>query len=332
MSDQLSLFEMAPPPADDAAGEALARVHAEAREIAAGLPSGLFFGTSSWSFPGWKGLVYSGPASATSIAREGLREYASHPLLTTVGIDRSYYAPIPIDDLRHYAGQLPEGFRCCTKAPAAVTALAIGAPGSAAAINPDFLSVDRLVDDLLAPFSLAFREHAGPIILEFPPFPRHRRLEPADFLARLDRFLELLPREFEYAVELRDRRLLTPAYRQVLARHQVAHTYNYWSAMPMPAAQALVVPPADLPFIIIRLLLKPGTWYEDQRERFKPFNALVEPDEAMREDVVDVSLRAIGGGRRVFVLVNNKAEGSSPLTVMALARKVRAAARSAAPR
>jgi hypothetical protein len=74
----------------------------------------------------------------------------------------------------------------------------------------------------------------------------------------------------------------------------------------------------------VRLLLRPGTWYEDQKERFTPFNRLVEPDEAMRADVVAIARRVVNRGRRVFVLVNNKAEGSSPLTVMALARQLAA--------
>ena len=73
---------------------------------------------------------------------------------------------------------------------------------------------------------------------------------------------------------------------------------------------------------MIRLLLRPGTWYEDQRERFKPFDRIVAPDEAMRADVVSVTRRALSGGRRVFILVNNKAEGSSPLSVMELARRL----------
>lgn len=323
MSDQLPLFEFEPAQPEDPSVAALAAVHADARAIAADLPDQLRFGTSSWSFPGWKGLVYSGAVSSSSIAKSGLRDYARHPLLRTVGVDRSYYAPIPIEDLRRYADQLPDGFRCCTKAPAGVTALTLGPPGSGTR-NPDFLSADRLIAEQLEPFALAFREHAGPFILEFPPFPRDRRLEPDDFLARLDRFLERLPREFEYAVELRDRRLLTPSSRALIARHGVAHTYNYWSAMPMPTAQAAIVPPDDLPFTVVRLLLRPGTWYEDQRERFRPFNAMVEPDEAMRRDVVELSDRALTRGRKVWVLVNNKAEGSSPLTIMELARRVAA--------
>jgi uncharacterized protein YecE (DUF72 family) len=321
MSDQLALFDVSPVEEPDPAALQLRRAHEEAAAIARRLPSGVFFGTSSWSFPGWKGIVYSSSQTQTALAREGLREYAQHPLLTTVGVDRSYYAPMPMEDLRSYSEQLPSGFRCCFKAPAAVTAVALGT-GSRQTPNTDFLSVNRLVDDLLRPCDAVFRDHTGPIILEFPPFPRSMRLEPAEFHQALDRFLGALPGGFDYAIELRDARLLTPSYRDIIARHGVAHTFNYWSAMPTPGDQTSVVAPEDADFSILRLLLRPGTWYEDQRERFKPFNRLVEPDESMRAEVVAIARRIVNRGRRVFVLVNNKAEGSSPLTVAALARRL----------
>ena len=321
MSDQLALFDIAQPDEPDPAALQLRRTHTEAAAIAVRLPGGVFFGTSSWSFPGWKGLVYSSSRTQTALAREGLREYAQHPLLTTVGVDRSYYAPMPPDDLRAYADQLPAGFRCCFKAPASVTALSLGVPARPSA-NPDFLSVDRLVEDLLRPCDEVFADHTGPIILEFPPFPRSLRVEPAEFHGRLGRFLGQLPRGFEYAVELRDARLLTPAYRDLLTRHRIAHTFNYWSAMPTPGEQTSVVDPEESDFSVVRLLLKPGTWYEDQRDRFKPFDRLVDQDEAMRADVVAIARRIVNRGRRVFVLANNKAEGSSPLTVTALARRL----------
>jgi uncharacterized protein YecE (DUF72 family) len=321
MSDQIPLFDSEPPAAADPSAESVALIHDEARVIGADLPDEIRFGTSSWSFPGWKGIVYSGSVTASAIARDGLRQYARHPLLRTVGIDRSYYAPVPIEDLRRYADQLPDGFRGCAKAPASVTSTTIGPPGSDAP-NPDFMSVPRLVEEQLLPFHVAFADHTGPFILEFPPFGRHSRMEPSDFLARLDRFLGELPKDFQYAVELRDQRLLTDEYRRILARHGIGHTYNYWSAMPGLMAQTRVVPPDDLPFVVMRLLLRPGTWYEDQRERFRPFNQLVAPDALMRQDVVDLSDRALTSGRKLWVLVNNKAEGSSPLSIMELARRV----------
>ena len=61
---------------------------------------------------------------------------------------------------------------------------------------------------------------------------------------------------------------------------------------------------------------------EETFVRFKPFDRLVEPDEKMRGQVVALTRRALARGRRVYILVNNKAEGSSPLTVLALARRL----------
>ncbi len=323
MSNQIPLFHIENDPPTDPSAEAVARVHDEARTISADVPPDIRFGTSSWSFPGWKGIVYSGNVNATTLAREGLRQYARHPLLRTVGIDRSYYAPVPIEDLRRYAEQVPPGFLACAKAPASVTSTTVGPLGSDAP-NPDFMSVPRLTEEQLLPFNVAFHDHTGPFILEFPPFGRYSSMQPPQFLERLDRFLEALPKEFQYAVELRDQRLLTREYRDILVRHGIGHTYNYWSAMPTLLNQARVVPPGDVPFVIVRLLLRPGTWYEDQRERFRPFNRLAAPDESMRIEVVDLADRALTSGRKVWVLVNNKAEGSSPLSIMELAKRVAA--------
>jgi len=328
---QLSLFGSEPARVPDESRDALERHHASVRGIAAALPDHVFFGTSSWSFPGWAGIVYSGTRTTTALAREGLREYARHPLLRTVGIDRSYYAPMPLPDLASYAEQLPQDFRCCIKAPAAVTAYTLGRAGASIERNPEFLSIDRLTEDLLEPLATSFAAHTGPVILEFPPFPRALRLAPDAWLDRLDAFLSQLPKGFEYAVELRERALLTPRYRDLLAAHGVAHTYNYWSAMPMPGAQADVVAPEGAPFTLIRLLLKPGTGYEDQREAFRPFDRIVAPDPVMRREVVALAGRALVRKKRVFLLVNNKAEGSSPLTVVELARRLADHLRDATP-
>jgi len=185
------------------------------------------------------------------------------------------------------------------------------------------------VDELLEPCAVGFRGHCGPFVVEIAPLPRGLTLDPSAFAERLDRFLGRLPREFEYSVEIRDPRLVTPEYGRVLRSHGAAHVFNYWSAMPVLREQAALVPGDTAPFTVVRLLLRPGTWYEEQRETFRPFDRIVEPDERMRDDVVDIVMRALPG-RRVFVLVNNKAEGSAPLTVRAIAERL--AARLAQPR
>jgi uncharacterized protein YecE (DUF72 family) len=329
MPDQLGLFELEPEKPSRKArggdwptpGSPLEVRYERYRVLAATLPPTLRMGTSSWSFPGWHGIVYSRRRAASMLGREGLREYARHPLLRTVGIDRGYYAPIPEEDLRRYAADLPDGFVCCTKAPAGVTSAREPGPRRQAGPNPDYLSVPRFVSEMLEPFSRAFAPHAGPFILQFSAPAQGQPADATAFTESLDRFLDQLPRQFTYGVELRDRFLLTDPYRRVLMRHGATHVYNYWSAMPMPGDQTRTIAPEDLPFVVVRLLLRPGTWYEEQRHVFAPFDALVEPDDNMRRDTMAIIRRAAKAGRQVFLLVNNKSEGSAPLTIEALAER-----------
>ena len=125
--EQLSLFPDAdaidPAPVDPAVAR-----------IAAALPPRIHLGTSSWSFPGWTGLVYAPQGGRLptehAIARRGLAAYAAHPLLRTVSLDRTFYAPLSADEFARYAAQVPEHFRFVVKAPAAITDPAIRRPGS----------------------------------------------------------------------------------------------------------------------------------------------------------------------------------------------------------
>jgi len=316
-TEQLGLFgAIEPSPRGDAdLEERLERERTECAAIAARLPGGVFFGTSTWSFPGWAGIVYARRAATAELAREGLAEYARHPLLTTVGIDRGYYGPIPKSDLARYAAQLPPGFPCCAKAPEAVTSAA----------SPAFLHAPRFVEEMVGPFLEVFREHTGPFLIQLPPAPRAASGALARFPERLDRFLGALPRDARYAVELRERALLTPAYRDALAAHGAAHVLNYATAMPMPAEQAQAVPVAGAPFAVVRLLLRPGTRYEERRDEFRPFDRIVDANPEMRRQVVEIVREAVGLGREVFVLVNNKAEGCSPRTIRALAEMLSSA-------
>jgi hypothetical protein len=71
--------------------------------------------------------------------------------------------------------------------------------------------------------------------------------------------------------------------------------------------------------LVVRLLLPPGGRYADLKEAYAPFDRLVAPQLEMRQDVVRLVRAALDRDMECYVLVNNKAEGSSPLTVRALA-------------
>ena len=57
-----------------------------------------------------------------------------------------------------------------------------------------------------------------------------------EFCERLNKFFLQFPRDFGYAVEIRNPGFLGMGYLQVLLRHGVAHVYNHWSDRPLAKA------------------------------------------------------------------------------------------------
>src|ERR1700737_3736853 len=57
------------------------------------IPPLVRFGTSTWNYPGWRGLVYHQDYGPKGAAARMLREYAAFPLFGTVGVDSSSYGP-----------------------------------------------------------------------------------------------------------------------------------------------------------------------------------------------------------------------------------------------
>jgi hypothetical protein len=63
-------------------------------------------------------------------------------------------------------------------------------------------------------------------------------------------------------------------------------------------------------------MLPPFACYADKKAQFAPFNRLQAVDNDMRDDVVAIARAAEAADtQELFVLANNKAEGSAPLTV-----------------
>lgn len=131
------------PETDDPTGGGLveaAPVDPALTSLAASQPPQLRLGTSSWNYPGWRGLVWRGDYPEATLSRYGLPAYARHPLFGTAGIDRGFYRPLTTAQFRQHAEQVPAGFRFVVKAPAAVTdALLRDEGGCGQRVNQDFL-------------------------------------------------------------------------------------------------------------------------------------------------------------------------------------------------
>jgi uncharacterized protein YecE (DUF72 family) len=292
-------------------------------ELAARVPPGVRFGTSSWNYPGWRGVVYHREYEGTGASTRMLEEYAKFPLFRTVGIDSSYYAPPTEDVLRGWARHLPPGFPCVSKVWNQITVHTFAKaqqPARAGKRNTDFLNPDVFLEAVYQPYLAYFADHTGPFVFEFQAIERRSGIGPREFATRLDEFFSALPRDVQYAVEVRNEEFLTPMYLAVLREHGVAHVFNSWTRMP-PIGDQLDLPGSvPGPFIIARALLRPGRTYDEAVDAFAPYDRILEPDPELRRDLVRLVERAVQTRIPAYLLVNNRAEGSAPHTIAEVAR------------
>ncbi|MGQ0703640.1 MAG: DUF72 domain-containing protein [Gemmatimonadales bacterium] len=292
--------------------------------LAAAVPPGVRFGSSSWNYPGWKGLVYHHDYPSAGASAAMLEEYARFPLFRTVGIDSSFYGPLTEKTMQRYAAALPPGFPCVSKVWERITVHTFATPrepGKMGQQNPDFLSAGVFLAEVWGPTQAHFAGHQGPFVFEFQAIAPEEAggLGPARFVERLDRFLDQLPPEGRYAIEVRNADFLTPAYFAVLREHDVAHVFNGWTRMPSLGRQLDLAGSVTASFIVARALLRPGRWYADAVDAFAPYDRIRDPNPELRTDLV----RLVEAAERLripaYLLVNNRAEGNAPLTIAAVA-------------
>lgn len=316
----------APPSAPSRRRSPIARVapaaaSEAARELAARLPQTLRLGTSTWSFPGWRGIVYAGDHDEATLSRDGLAAYAAHPLLRTVGIDRSFYAPLTVSTLERLARAVPENFRFLMKAHAALTTpKSVPRPAFLQGAPEVFLDAAYANEVVIGPAQRLLGARLGVVLIQFSPLGARVLAHRRELLARLDAFLGALPREVSYAIEWRDAAILGADYHALLARHGAVHGLAAHPRLPPIDEQGVDADSAGP--LVIRWLLARDRGYEQARGEFAPFDRLVAPDPDTRRRIATLARSAMARGREVYVIINNKAEGSAPLGTFALAAEL----------
>jgi uncharacterized protein YecE (DUF72 family) len=172
----------------------------------------LRLGTSSFTAAGWVGAFY--PTGMQP--RDFLTYYTTH--FDTVEVDSTYYRTPSASVVTGWANKTPPGFLLAAKVPQIIT-------HEKCLVDCDadlkaFLDVMSLMGDKL-----------GPLLLQFPYFDT-KALSGDDFLARLGTFLTMLPSDFRFAVEIRNKSWLTAEFFDLLRAHQVAYTLTDQSWMP----------------------------------------------------------------------------------------------------
>jgi uncharacterized protein YecE (DUF72 family) len=220
------------------------------RERAAGLAArGVYVGTSSWKYEGWLGQIYTperyeyrGKVARSRFERDCLVEYAE--VFKTVCVDAAYYTFPSEQYLGRLADQVPADFRFAFKVTDSITIKKFpklarfgelsGKP------NGNYLNAELFAKAFLLPCE-SIRTKVGLLMFEFSRFWPTDYERGREFIADLDLFLGQLPKGWPYGVEMRNRNWLRPDYFACLARHQVAHVFNSWDAMP-PVGEQLALP------------------------------------------------------------------------------------------
>jgi uncharacterized protein YecE (DUF72 family) len=289
------------------------------RELSRLAAKGIYLGTSSWKYRGWEGLIYQGGyASEAQFQRASLREYTSY--FPCVGVDFTYYAWPVADMMAYLVESTPENFRLCPKVTKRITMSSfpnLPAYGKwAGKKNPDYLNADLFEKEFLTPIQ-RLKGRVGIVLFEFSG-PEEEDLD------LLRAFFRAIPRDFPYAVEIRNPELVRPDFYRLLAEAQVGPAFSFWTRMPRVSVQYEAyrqgtegvtdsTPMVGLGF------LKPGRSYEEAVSLFQPYKELKEAYPTGREELTELAQSAEKAGRKIFLLLNNRLEGSAPHTVGAVA-------------
>lgn len=270
----------------------------------------ILHGTSSFSEKSWVGSFYP---EGTKPA-DYLKAYAEH--FGTVEVDATYYAVPAPATVEGWDRKTPDGFVLSAKFPRSIVH-----GGDGRRPDPDVVLVpDRVAADTEAFLDVMGRlgPKCGPLVLQFPYFHHTVFPDEQQFLDRLDAYLETLPPDFRYAVEVRNGDWLNRVLAEVLHRHEVALVLADMARMPHPVEVARRVNVATTDFAYCRLIgdrrateAKCSSFDRiviDQSERLDEWRPLLQH---LRDKV-----------ERVYLYANNHYAGHGPATVRELMEMV----------
>lgn len=295
-------------------------------QIADALPPDIRLGTSSWHFPGWTGIVWKNKHPKQQLARHGLRAYSAHPLLATVGVDRTYYRPLSANEFALYREAVTCDFQFVVKAHEHTTTSRFSKHARygalAGTVNRRFLDATYAIDAVVGPTVDGLQDRFGVLVFQFPPQSTELTGSPGQFAERAFRFFDALPKGPRYAAEIRNANWLTADYVSALAEAGVIYCLTVHPRMPSIHQQIRIAAPAMGAALVCRWNLGHGFEYEAAKARYAPFDQVVDEDMPTREALAELCITASNCGQPVYVIINNKAEGSAPLSAFALASRI----------
>lgn len=249
----------------------------------------LYLGTSSWSAESWVGPFYP-PGTRPA---DFLPIYATH--YSTVEIDSTYYRIPSRKMVQGWRDRTPPDFIFAAKFPSAITHEKL------------LVDCERETDDFLGVMEL-LGEKLGPLLLQFPYLNQEVMPSSDEFLSRLGRYLERLPRTHRYAVEVRNRNWLAQPLLDLLRKHGVALALvdQVWMPTITQLAEKLDVLTADFSYI---------RWIGDRKgieKRTKTWDKIIVNRERETQTWVRYIRQFLHRGEIVYAYFNNHFAGWAP--------------------
>ncbi|MGM9512789.1 DUF72 domain-containing protein [Roseateles sp. DB2] len=296
------------------------------------MPQRIRLGGSTWSYPGWAGLVWDQPYSEAQLARRGLQAYSRHPLLRCVCVDRSFYRSLSASQYEQLAQQVSEDFRFIVKGPALVCDAQVrDEQGRGRQVNPAFLDPRLALQEFVQPAMEGLGGKLGALVFQLSPLPPHWLSRMDGCLDKLDTLLAALPSlrthspDGQIAVEVRDAQWLSPDFVQVLKRHGASYCLGLHPKLP-PIEEQLWILRSLWPSPLVcrwNLHRNHGPFgYEDAEKRYGDYAQLVDPDPATRAVLAKVARATAAADLPVYIGISNHAEGCAPRSARALAEAI----------
>jgi uncharacterized protein YecE (DUF72 family) len=251
----------------------------------------LRIGTSAFTAAGWPGSFY--PKGLAE--RDYLSYYATR--FDTVEVDSTFYRCPPLSTVQGWNAKTPPHFIFAAKVPQSITHEKM-LRDCDAELNQFLRTMDALGEKL------------GPLLFQFGYFNKKAFAGVGDFLARLVPFLKKLPRDRRFAVEIRNKNWLVPAFIDALREHGVSLALIDQSWMQRPWELPATLDPFTAGFVYARLL---GDRKGIEQQTKSWDKVIVDRNRELAE-WAKLCRPILHRGTPLFVYVNNHYAGHAPAT------------------
>lgn len=252
----------------------------------------LCLGSSSFTAEGWEKSFY--PKGMQS--RDYLSYYTTQ--FNTLEVDATFYRIPAASTVKGWYAKTPADFLFALKTPQEITHERV------------LVDTDSTMNEFLK-VTEPLGEKLSVILLQFPYFNKKAFAGPAEFLARLKTFLEKLPADRRFAVEIRNKYWLGPPLYDLLRKQNTALALIDHPWMPRPREWFTKGDAITTDFTYIR-------WLGDRKgieELTKTWDKTIVDRTKDLEDWVEACRNFMKRKIRVFAFANNHYGGYAPDTL-----------------